>query len=91
MEDIVGKYMYLQLVDDHLLVVMSRSALVENHLRLPVVLEILSKSIPIKQRNESVIVCKKKKKKEKRKRKGKYLLKKKKKCWNIITYQVLSF
>lgn len=55
MEDIVGKYMYLQLVGDHLLVVMSRSALVENHLRLPVVLEILSKSIPIKQRNDQSI------------------------------------
>lgn len=46
MEDIVGKYMYLQLVDDHLLVVMSHLALVENHLHLLVVLEILSRNIP---------------------------------------------
>ena len=49
MEDIVGKYMYLQLVNDHLLVVMSHSALVENHLHLPVVLEILSRNIPKKE------------------------------------------
>lgn len=47
MERIVEKYMYLQLVGKHhLLAAMLHLALVENHLHLPVMLVILSKSTP---------------------------------------------